>query len=189
MSQAPEQGNGWEVIRGFVPPETVELLGQQALALIAEPHPDVKVIHQHRLSRDVSIYEMEDWDIEALPDTDLYQWMEATIPDVVAVARQTMAQREVDDGKLVVNLYHGDGRILAHRDSDDDELGPIDRRAIKVTGGDDEFWIRDPLTEVWHCVSLSCGDAVDIHNTDFPKSPIVHMILNRSSQPRVAIVK
>src|SRR5689334_16406039 len=121
MSAFIEQGNGWKIERGFITPQRAQLLGEQALSLIADPHLLIETHDEndHLGLHGITTYEAKDWDTPDWPDNPLAEYLQTVIPDLVEITSEIKSGRSGHtDDWIVLNYYDPYGRFREHQDID-----------------------------------------------------------------------
>jgi hypothetical protein len=159
MGVTLEQGNGWELERGFIAPEEAQLIGEQALLLIEDAIELLNVYDEERQPafHGVTAYEASYWYSPDWPLNPYNDYRERVAPDLFALAELMLVSRPWEAEDLIaLNVFEPGGYIDPHEDFEGiclDVVGLIGAR---------KFAVRDLVTDRLHPFDLLPGDRMRV---------------------------
>ncbi len=187
----PEQGAGWEVLRGFLNPELAKNAGKQALLLINGGFQDYEWYKYYDKERPGQVgllqHRINAWETARYPkhlDTICAnEVLVELVPDLLLAHKKSSRYNDGTVRSLFINEYEVGGHSRKHRDRF--QGGTV---AVSILGTK-RWQIVDPVTELTSYFDFEIGDAMHLINPRQQRLRPLHRVFNTSSDTMLSLVE
>jgi hypothetical protein len=187
----PEQGAGWEIIRGFIRDENIiRLAGEQVIRLINGEYPNfcTDVDFNPPGQEGMSVKRLHTWNVSDFPkyeggsNLSETEGLKEEFHELIMVNRWKQSYELGYVTAPFLHIFEPGGHTRTHRDRTKGE-----NSALSLVG-EAVCVITDPVTNVVHEINVFPGDLMYLVNSRHQRLRPKHKVINRSNRIRVSLV-